>query len=303
MPNGVCLLIIYNHRYDDNIEKLEKIYGFRFSDIYHIVPFYDGAKGNVIPVYECSFRFEGYVAQALKNINKCYEYYFFIADDAILNPAIHEGNYKKWFGLTGQSAFITFTESLRERKGWGINRRFMDPFPKFEKYQGTLWKDEIMSADEAFSIAEGQGYGREEFVMDVSMVWNARKKLKEYPRLMLMFIRTLLLGKKYCPYPIWGGYSDVFIIPGKDMDKVAHMLGVFAAMDLFVEEAIPTALHLNCDELIEEKDLKAKSRTLWGNEAREAVENQYERSYQKLVDEWEENCLFIHPIKLSRWKL
>lgn len=303
MPSGVCLLIIYNHRYDDNIEKLEKIYGSRFSDIYHIVPFYDGAKENVIPVYECSFRFEGYVAQALRNINKSYEYYFFAADDAILNPAIHEGNYKEWFGLTGQSAFITFTESLRERKGWGINRRFMDPFPKFEKYQGTLWKDEIMSADEAFGIAERQGYGREEFAMDASMVWNARKNLKEYPRLILMFLRTLLLGKKYCPYPIWGGYSDVFIIPGKDIDKVVHMLGVFAAMDLFVEEAIPTALHLNCKELIEEKDLRAKSKTLWGNAAREEVENQYDGSYQKLVDEWEENCLFIHPIKLSRWKM
>lgn len=303
MSSGVCLLIIYNHRYDENIEKLESIYKYRFKDIYHIVPFYDGVKENVIPVYECSFRFEGYVAQALKNIDKCYEYYFFVADDAILNPAIHEGNYKEWFGLTGQSAFITFTESLRERKGWGINRRFMDPFPKFEKYQGTLWKDEIMSADEAFSIAKKQGYGREEFVMDVSMVWNARKKLKEYPRLILMFLRTLLLGKKYCPYPIWGGYSDVFIIPGKDMNKVAHMLGVFAAMDLFVEEAIPTALHLNCEELIEEKDLKAKSKTLWGNAAREEVENQYERSYQKLVDEWDENCLFIHPVKLSRWKM
>lgn len=303
MSCGVCLLIIYNHRYDDNIDKLESIYNSRFKDIYHIVPFYDGVKENVIPVYECSFRFEGYVAQALMNINKSYEYYFFVADDAILNPNIHEENYKDWFGLTGQSAFITFTESLRERKGWGINRRFMDPFPKFEKYQGTLWKDEIMSADEAFRIAEGQGYGRDEFVMDVSMVWNARKKLKEYPRLIFMFLRTLLLGKKYCPYPIWGGYSDVFIIPGKDIDKVAHMLGVFAAMDLFVEEAIPTALHLNCDKLIEEKDLKAKSKTLWGNAAREEVENQYERSFQKLVSGWEEDWLFIHPIKLSRWKL
>lgn len=186
MSCKVCLLIIYNHRYDDNIEKLEKIYGSRFSDIYHIVPFYDGIKKNVIPVFECSFRFEGYVAQAMGHIEKSYEHYLFVADDAILNPTIYEGNYKDWFGLTDQSAFITFTESLRKRRGWAINRRFMDPFPKFEKYQGTLWKDEIMSADEAFNIAKRQGYGREEFAMDVSMVWNARKMLKEYPRLIFM---------------------------------------------------------------------------------------------------------------------
>lgn len=303
MVSKVCLLIIYNHRYDDNIEKLEKIYGSRFSDIYHIVPFYDGALKNVIPVYECSFRFEGYVSQALRHINKKYEHYLFAGDDAILNPAINEDNYKEWFGLRENSAFITFTKSLRGMKGWGINRRFMDPFPKIESYQGTLWKNEIMPAEEAFTIAEKQGYGREEFSMDVSMVWDARKKLKEYPRLIYMFFRTLLLGRKYCPYPIWGGYSDVFVIPGKDIDKVAHMLGVFAAMDIFVEEAIPTTLHLLCDELIEEKDLKAKSKTLWGNAAREELEEEYERNYQRLTNQWKEDCLFIHPIKLSRWNM
>ena len=303
MPSKVCLLIIYNHRYDVNIEKLENIYQSRFSSIYHIVPFYDGIKKNVIPVYECSFRFEGYVAQAFKHINDSYEHYFFLADDAILNPAINEKNYREWFSLADCSAFITFTKSLHQMKGWGINRRFMDPFPKFEKYQGTLWKGELMPAEEAFAVAQRQGYDREEFAMDVSMVWNARKKLKEYPRLIFMFFRTLVLGKKYCPYPIWGGYSDVFIVPGKDMEKVAHMLGVFAAMDIFVEEAIPTALHLICEELVEEKDLDAKSKTLWGNAAREEVEEKYERDYRKLVDEWKADCLFIHPIKLSRWKM
>ena len=87
------------------------------------------------------------------------------------------------------------------------------------------------------------------------------------------------------------------------MEKAAHILGVFAAMDLFVEEAIPTALHLTCDELIEEKDLKAKSKTLWGDAAREEVEKRYERSYRRLMDEWEVDCLFIHPIKLSRWEM
>lgn len=303
MPSKVCLLIIYNHRYDANIEKLEKIYQSRFSNIYHIVPFYDGAEKNVIPVYECSFRFEGYVAQALKHIDYSYEHYFFVADDAILNPAINEKNYREWFSLADDSAFITFTRSLRQMKGWGINRRFMDPFPKFEKYQGTLWKEELMPAEEAFAVAKRQGYDREEFAMDASMVWDARKKLKEYPRLILMFLRTLIRGKKYCLYPIWGGYSDVFIVPGKDIEKVAHMLGVFAAMDIFVEEAIPTTLHLICEELIEEKDLEAKSKTLWGNPAREEVEEKYERDYRKLMNEWETGCLFIHPIKLSRWKM
>lgn len=303
MSGEVCLLIIYNHRYDANIEKLEKIYKSRFSDIYHIMPFYDGTKENVIPVYECSFRFEGYVAQAIKNIDKYYEQYFFVADDVVLNPNINEENYKSWFGLKENSAFITFTKPIHEMNGWAINRRFMDPLPKFELYHGTLWKNEIIPAEEAFAIAESKGYQRDDFCVDLHMVWDARKKLREYPRLFVLFFKVLLLGKQYCPYPIWGGYSDVFIIPGKDMKKIAHMLGVFAAMDLFVEMAIPTAMHLVCDEVVEENDLQAKSKTLWGNVEREELEKRYQRSYRKLIKEWEKDCLFIHPIKLSGWEM
>jgi len=55
-----ALILIYNHRYDKNIEILEKIYSKRFSVIFHLVPFYDGNRDNVIPVYENSYYFEGY---------------------------------------------------------------------------------------------------------------------------------------------------------------------------------------------------------------------------------------------------
>lgn len=51
------------------------------------------------------------------------------------------------------------------------------------------------------------------------------------------------------------------------------------------------------------KDLEAKSKTLWGNAVREEVEEKYERNYHRLMDEWDVDCLFIHPIKLSRWKM
>ena len=77
--SDVALIIIYNHRYDKNISVLEKLYNSRFSDIYHLVPFYDGNKTNVIPVYENSFYFQNYVAQGLKSyFNEKYKHYFFI---------------------------------------------------------------------------------------------------------------------------------------------------------------------------------------------------------------------------------
>lgn len=60
----IALLIIYNHRYDANIGRLEEMYKGRFQYIFHIVPFYDGNVKNVIPVYEHSHYFSGYIAQA-----------------------------------------------------------------------------------------------------------------------------------------------------------------------------------------------------------------------------------------------
>lgn len=303
MSSDVCLLVIYNHRFDQNIDKIEKIYKSRFTDIYHIIPFYEGKKENVISVYECSFRFEGYVAQALRYIKKEYRRYFFIADDIMLNPEINEFNYTKWFDLREDYAYITFTKPIHEMGSWTINREFMNPLPKFERYNGTLWKSEIMSAEKAFNIAENKGFSKEDFCIDLGMIWNARKSMLRYPRLFVLFFKIVLLGKQYCPYPLWGGYSDIFIIPGKYIKDFAHMLGVFAAMGLFVEMAIPTAMNLVCEGIVEERNLTTKAKMLWSNEERDDVENKYQHDYKKLIYGWEEKCLFIHPVKLSRWKI
>lgn len=302
MSKEVCLLIIYNHRYDGNIEKLEKIYGARFSNIYHIMPFYEGNRENVIPVYECSFRFQGYVAQAMQLIHERYEQYFFISDDLILNPEINESNYKDWFHINGKNAFITFTKPLREMGEWAINRRFMDPLPKFEWYSGTLWEKEIMPSEQAYSIAKQKGYEKEQFLVDIPMVWGARKKLIKYPRLFVLFFKILLLGKQQCPYPIWCGYSDIFIIPGEKMKEISHMFGVFAAMGLFVEMAIPTTLQLLCKDVTETKKLAPLyGKSLWTTAEVEAVKNQHNHNYKTLEDNWDKNCLYIHPVKLSKW--
>ncbi|MBR0093745.1 MAG: hypothetical protein IJP91_00540, partial [Synergistaceae bacterium] len=56
----ICLVVIFNHRYNQNVEKLQKIYGTKFSDIYYVVPFKtdevpDYLLSNVIRVYESSF--------------------------------------------------------------------------------------------------------------------------------------------------------------------------------------------------------------------------------------------------------
>lgn len=74
----VALIVIYNHQYNKNIDSVEKIYKGRFSNIYHLMPFYEGDKANVIPVCENSFYFQGYISQGYNTFFKeKYAHYFF----------------------------------------------------------------------------------------------------------------------------------------------------------------------------------------------------------------------------------
>lgn len=299
----VCLAIIFNHRYDININKLKKIYKGRFSHIFYIVPFYNGKEENVIPVYECSFRFSGYVAQAYPWIKGDYDHYLFIADDMILHPEITESNYSEWFSVGNKDAYITWKKPLGKMEGWGFGRRHMDPLIALERYSGTNWKEEILSSLDAFKIAEKKGYCEEDFCIPLKNIWNNRKQIKNYPRIIILFFKIIILGKQKCPYPVWGGYSDIFIIPSEKLEEAAHMMGVFAAMNLFVEIAVPTALMLTCDKLIEEKDTGRKSMLLWGNDARDAMVEKNNGNYGKLINDWDDSWLCMHPIKLSQWKI
>ena len=103
----VCLVIIFNHRFDKNLPLLEKIYGDRFPDIYHLVPFYDGSQDNVIPVYEHSFYFQGYLPQVWSKIKSDdFSHYFFISDDLLLHPEINAKNCLNKLCINEGDAFL-----------------------------------------------------------------------------------------------------------------------------------------------------------------------------------------------------
>ena len=116
----VALVVIYNHQYNKNIAVIEKLYENRFSEMYHLVPFYEGNNPNVIPVYVNSFYFQGYISQGLSSFfNKKYEHYFFIGDDLILNPLINENNYKQHMKLDSSTSFIPNLSSLKSLNIFG----------------------------------------------------------------------------------------------------------------------------------------------------------------------------------------
>jgi len=68
MTSSVALIVVYNHHpHADNIPAVERIYGARFSSIYHLVPCARGfapvagehSGANIIPVHGKSWHFHG----------------------------------------------------------------------------------------------------------------------------------------------------------------------------------------------------------------------------------------------------
>lgn len=67
----------------------------------------------------------------------------------------------------------------------------------------------------------------------------------------------------------------------------------------------PTAVVLTIDrrDVILLNDTDFFSKVEWEKEDRDRLEEKYKCDFERLYDEWEEKCLFVHPIKLSRWNL
>jgi hypothetical protein len=281
------LVIIYNHQYNKNIDRLESLYGSRFSSIFHIVPFYNGDKDNVFPVYENSYYFSGYVAQAwrfLKQIES--DHFIFLSDDLILNPIINQINYREHFFIDNETSFIPRVVELHRRGVfWWRCKEAVEWTPHVK---GTEVQGMLPTPEEA-------------------MVHYERHGLKPGPIPAYLANQLLTpnqeLGKQLVQlsYPLIGSYSDIFAVPHSIMEEFAHYCGVFAVTRLFVELAIPSALAMASPKLISENRIKLKGRALWSKHDMEILAP-YNNSLSKLLEEFPERHLYLHPIKLSQWK-
>ena len=330
----IALVIIYNHQYNENIEVLERIYKPRFTNIYHLVPFYQGEKKNVIAVYENSYYFQGYIAQGAQNLlPEEFTHYFFIADDLILNPKINENNLTELFKLGSKTSFLTgyvelhevetFWNSVNEAYNYSIN------------CPGVEVKNQIPSQEEAlrrfkhFGLSTGSLHYDQLFKRDMASFNNLPKfrVKKGYISDLMIFIpgyikslhselvRSLNKNKKYfLKYPIVGSYSDICIVSAHNFKLFAHYCGIFAVTRLFVELAIPTALVLSAEEIITEKDIRLKGKAIWSDGSNplngEKAPSKgdfsellpFKNSLKSLLENFPEDYIYLHPIKLSKWE-
>jgi hypothetical protein len=299
---SVALVIIYNHQFNANIELLEELYRERFPTIFHLMPFYRGERPNVIPVYESSFYFQGYVAQAARQLASAQvDHLLFVGDDLILNPKIDAGSYQHWLGLDPSSCFVPGFIKLEEVERWWSRCR--DAMLFSSRQEGLEVEKQFPNATEARRRFRRHGLepGALSYVSVTPTPRPVRspRSLRQYVR--YHALRVLKARSKYeLEYPLVGSYSDIFAVSRAAFAEFAHYCGVFAALRMHVEIAVPTAMVLAADTIKTEETALLKGAALWTEEEMKIL-TPYGHSLAKLLADFPEGRMYLHPVKLSQW--
>ena len=326
MPKKTVLILVYNHRYDRNIPILEEVYGGRFSAIYHLVPFYDGFRKNVIPVYENSYYFQGYLAQGFRSyFEESFDHYLFAADDLLLNPGVNENNLEERFGLKPDSGFLSDVFNVHRLDNQHTLR--FQPYTRSGKTHFFWWRlrdlakyrhdieglengKEMPTFAEAEAVLQAHGYSVQPLkfteLYGPPPLWewdkSSLRRLWSYVKSLRHYQRAYNLS-----YPAVAAFSDIAIVPRSCIQKFAHYCGVFAANRLFVEFALPTALVLSAKEVVTESSTGKRGAIYWTYNKLEAdayakAIKPYHKDLHQLLQNFPVDRLYIHPIKLSQWK-
>ena len=290
MKTKTALLVVYNHRFDKNIGRIRELYANRFSYIYHVMPFYDGNEPDVIPVFDSSYCFSGYIAQAYSHLrNNGFTHFFVVADDMILNPSINENSIWERLGIGYQDAYIDEMVCFQYggKRWW---RRIIDALDYTPEQLGVELKGILPNKEEA--------QRRFDF-HKLPYTPIPRKELLRNPR-KKDFLKMLTRSNEL-KYPLVRAYSDILLIPSDVMPKFANYCVAFSATRLFVEMAIPTALVLSSDNIKLAEDIKLNPGAMWFDDDFKILEP-YGRNLTKLLTDFPSDKLYLHPIKLSQWK-
>ena len=299
MNTKIALLVIYNHRYDKNIYRINEIYANRFSNIFHIMPFYDGDIENVIPVYDSSFQFQGYISQAFQHLkNKGFSHFVCVADDMVINPRLNEQNFFQLSGIDEDACFVHELRDLRDvrRRWFHIGNAI-----RFSIFNRGLEIDAILPTREEALNA----FQKHNIPTRLVPEWPYQSLRRRVRETLLKYRKILyyrLLQRLCFSYPLVGGYSDMIVVPNTVMPKFCQYCGAFSAARLFVEIAIPTSMILCSEKVQTIREIRMKdSLILPRNKDRDFLPK-FNHSYDQLVSAFPEDMLYIHPIKLSQWK-
>lgn len=322
--NKTGLVVLYNHNYEKNIEKISRIYKDRFPEMRQIMPFYYGNDPEVIRVFGNSFYFQTYIAQACEKLMEmdC-DSFLIIGDDLLLNPEISASNFHEKMGVEPGSFYIDGVVDVSSGLCWratveahkfnmsfpGLDGSANRIVPSYEEAEKQLYKLGVMKTTSLKRYHPFYPKWEQPFFSKLSMNYRLFKA-RVYHFMKMMNYR---LSSRKMSYPCVFGYSDIVLVPRERMVDFCRYLEVFATWRMFVELAIPTAILLLPDAKFKFADsCRYKTGNVWYpqdpehfnhiNGIIEEMEEKAEGTITGLKNFFPKNYAYLHPVKLSKLK-
>lgn len=307
------LVVVFNHRYERNLDKLETLYSRRFSRRHYLMPFYGGDRPEVIPVFGRSTEFQGFFAQARRHIvHPEVTHYAFVGDDLILNPALDQDNLPERLGLPRGASFISNRILLHQLdRPWAHTAKAFQIFTRAEGLEyGPLMPDAAEASRRLAAHGLTLGPVPRRHLLPALGKPSLRGRsfgglissLSDWAGRLTRHL-SAAHGTSPLPYPLVGGYSDFIVVDAASLRTFCDLCGVFASLGLFVELAAPTALHLACPRVLTEDDqgIRMKGRPIWSRAEEVELAGLHGFSLDRLLAAYPPDLTYIHPIKLSQW--
>lgn len=323
------LCVLFNHPYPANIPILEEMLSGKFDRVYFVLPNTVSPREDVITSYRGSHLFHGMIVDAAPRLLKDdSSYYFFMQDDVLINPRFSGEDWVRILRLDPGGAFlpkcVPIGGDVSDWPWWlGVLWKMRAPMNVVSGTGIENWRSLLPDVEQSFAEMERK-YGfvfrpieNKKPILDYDTLpnWELRQTLNRALvdgifarglgkgiRLLFPFFRGMsdffamnreATGKGIRPlFPFCRGMSDFFAVNRATMEKLVHLFGVFAAMQVFVEVAIPTALLLAADRVTTEQDLGLKLEWYW-NDDRSRLD------FEAISAGFAEDVVSVHPIKLS----
>lgn len=305
MKTVACVL--FNHPYAKNIPIIQEAMKSRFDEVYFVVPNMQLDAANVIVSYRGSYSFQGLIVDACETLLRSQgDYFFFIQDDVVLNPKFTGADLIKRLKIDEGGAFLPGTRTLGGPYNWhyALLSHIWKLFYPTNIFSGSgveNWLSLLPPADVAFRELESK-YGFAFTPIDradpispkyASVLDPVANQALNIAILNGLFSTAHEQSKITLPFPFLFAMSDFFAVDRNTLKNAKHMLGVFSAMQLFPEFAIPTALHLTACKVMHSGDTGLHAIWLVAND-RESL------TFDPIVREFENNKLLLHPVKISQ---
>ena len=312
---SICAIHLFNHKFESVLPLLDRIYGPRFSYRHTIMPFASQPEPTLSRIYELGRNFSGHLAQAARDfIKPGITHYFVIADDLLLNPVLDETNLLERLNLQPGEGYIKnlcAADNLRHEWIWSG-----EAAAKFRRNAKAVdWATLLPAPDQATAKFAAMGLEIPD-ALPGTVIDSLRAHRNFAQQSVWATLESAMMRLQPADYPLLSGYADFLVIPAEAITDFTHYCGVFAAMEIFAEIAVPTALALACENVRTELPLNChfhwpndditpvntmKGVELWTEEDSSRFASLLSLPLEQILAGFPQDILYIHPVKLSQF--